>query len=127
MRADELSGGLGPLLPVGEKFGGQRLCVRRAHAAFIEPAPQRIQPEAAFALMAAEAAKGDVNAILTLGRFYEQGVGVSRNYTKAMEWYDKAAKAGQPEGYYNLGVCYEIGMGVTADAAKAVRKSCSFP
>ena len=77
--------------------------------------------------MAAEAAKGNVNAMLTLGRFYEQGVGVSRNYTKAMEWYDKAAKAGQPEGYYNLGVCYEIGMGVTADAAKAVRKSCSFP
>ena len=84
-------------------------------------AQQRIQPEAAFALMAAEAEKGSGNAMLALGRFYEQGVGVARNYTKAMEWYEKAAKAGQPEGYYNLGVCYEIGMGATADAAKAVQ------
>ena len=96
----------------------------------VQPAPvvqaapvqqQRIQPEAAFALMAAEAEKGNANAMLTLGRFYEQGVGVARNYTKAMEWYEKAAKAGQAEGYYNLGVCYEIGMGVTADAGKAIQ------
>ncbi len=85
------------------------------------PAQQRIQPEAAFALMAAEAEKGSGNAMLTLGRFYEQGVGVSRNYTKALEWYEKAAKAGQPEGYYNLGVCCEIGMGTAADAAKALQ------
>jgi TPR repeat protein len=85
------------------------------------PAQQRIQPEAAFALMAAEAEKGSGSAMLALGRFYEQGVGVARNYTKAMQWYEKAAKAGQPEGWYNLGVCFEIGMGAAADAAKAVQ------
>jgi len=90
----------------------------------MEPAhnmPQRVQPEMAFALMVVEAEKGNAGAMLTLGNFYEQGVGIGRNYTKAMEWYEKAAKAGQAEGYYNLGVCYDIGMGVVGNAANALQ------
>lgn len=83
--------------------------------------PQRIQPEAAFALMAGEAEKGNGNAMLTLGRFYEQGVGIARNYTKAKEWYGKAAQAGHPEGHYNVGVCFEVGMGTAGDMVKAVQ------
>ena len=82
---------------------------------------QQIQPEAAFALVTAEAEKGNAQAMLTLGRFYEQGVGVARNYSSSLEWYEKAAKAGQPEGYYNLGVCYEVGMGTASDMGKAVQ------
>ena len=74
-----------------------------------------------FALVAAEAEKGKVQAMLQLGGFYEQGVGVGRNYSKAFEWYQKAASAGRPEGYYNLGVCYEIGMGAAGDMAKSVQ------
>jgi TPR repeat protein len=84
-----------------------------------EQAPQRVQPETAFALTAAEAEKGNSEAMLNLGHFYEQGLGTARNYTKAMEWYEKAGKAGQSVGYYNLAVCYDVGMGVTADAGKA--------
>ena len=90
-------------------------------AAPAQGAPQRVQPEMAFALVAAEAEKGNAEAMLTLGRFYEQGVGIARNYTKALEWYEKAAKAGLPAGYYNAGVCCEIGMGVAADAANALQ------
>ena len=88
------------------------------------PAPntqQRVQPEMAFALMAAESEKGNADAMLTLGRFYEQGVGIGRNYSKALEWYEKAANAGKPEGFYNMGVCCEIGMGAAADAGKALQ------
>ena len=90
-------------------------------AASAQNTPQRIQPAAAFALLSAEAEKGNAGAMLDLGRFYEQGVGTARNYTKALEWYEKAAKAGQAAGFYNVGVCYEIGMGATADTAKAVQ------
>ena len=90
-------------------------------AAPVHTMQQRVQPEVAFALMAAEAEKGSAAAMLTLGQFYEQGVGIRRNYSKALEWYEKAARAGQAEGYYNLGVCYEIGMGASADAAKALQ------
>ena len=86
----------------------------------VQGAPQRVQPEMAFALLAAEAEKGQAEAMLNLGRFYEQGVGIARNYTKALEWYEKAAKAGQAAGYFNMGVCFEIGMGTAADAAKAL-------
>ena len=86
-----------------------------------QAAPQRVQPEVAFALMAAEAEKGNAEAMLTLGGFYEQGVGIGRNYGKALEWYEKAAKAGQAAGYYNMGVCHEIGMGVGVDPAKALQ------
>lgn len=87
-----------------------------------QPVPQQqIRPEAAFALMAGEAEKGNGNAMLTLGRFYEQGVGTARNYTKALEWYGKAAAAGQAEGHYNVGVCYEVGMGAVSDMGKAVQ------
>ena len=85
------------------------------------PAQQQIRPETAFALMAGEAEKGNTNAMLTLGRFYEQGVGTAKNYSKAMEWYEKAARAGQAEGYYNVGVCHEIGMGTASDMSKAVQ------
>ena len=84
------------------------------------PVQQQLQPEAAFALMAGEAEKGNTNAMLTLGRFYEQGVGTARNYSKALEWYGKAAKAGQAEGHFNVGVCYEIGMGTASDMGKAI-------
>ena len=90
-------------------------------AAPAQGVPQRVQPAVAFALMAAEAEKGNASAMLNLGRFYEQGVGVGRHYTKALEWYEKAAKAGQAEGYYNVGVCYDIGMGVAADSGKALQ------
>ncbi|GHU05178.1 hypothetical protein FACS1894205_4700 [Alphaproteobacteria bacterium] len=71
--------------------------------------------------MAAESEKGNAGAMLALGRFYQQGTGIAINYTKALEWYEKAAKAGQAEGYHNVGVCYEIGMGVTANAEKALQ------
>ena len=88
------------------------------------PAPaqqqQSMPPEAAFALLAGEAEKGNSGAMLSLGSFYERGVGVARNYSKAFEWYEKAAKSGKAEGWFNMGVCHEIGMGVSSNIAKAV-------
>jgi TPR repeat protein len=81
--------------------------------------PQRVDPEQAFILMAGEAERGNGNAMLTLGSMYERGLGTSKNYTKALEWYSRAGGVGMAEGYYNAGVCYEIGMGATGDLVKA--------
>lgn len=86
----------------------------------VQPATQQISADMAFAMMAGNAEKGNPNAMLTLGAFYEQGIGTPRNFTKALEWYKKAAEAGLAEGHYNLGVCYEIGMGNVGDIQKAV-------
>ena len=70
-----------------------------------------ISPVEAFNLILAEAEKGDLDAMLTAGTFYEQGVGIPRHFGKALEWYKKAAEAGSAPAMYNVGVCYEIGMG----------------
>ncbi len=73
---------------------------------------------------------------------YDHGIGVAKDHTKAVEWYQKAAAANQDSGLYNLGigpllwpartsvskpqsvvmagVCYLAGRGVTKNAEKAV-------
>jgi TPR repeat protein len=82
---------------------------------------QQISPEALFALMLMNAEKGQSQAMLNLGRLYEEGVGVPRNFTKALEWYQKAADAGEKDAYLRLGLCYEIGMGAAADMGRAIK------
>ena len=79
----------------------------------------QLTPAEAFILFSNEAEKGNAAAMLTLGNWYERGVGTPRNFIKAFEWYQKAALAGLPEGYYNVGVAYEEGMGNAGDPKKA--------
>jgi TPR repeat protein len=81
---------------------------------------REITPEALFASMLINAEKGQPQAMLTVGALYEQGIGVPRNFTRALEWYEKAAFAGDKEGYFRMGNCHEIGMGTVADMAKAI-------
>ena len=40
------------------------------------------------------AEQGDTNAQYELGYMYHNGIGVSKDHTKAAEWYSKAAKGG---------------------------------
>ena len=58
----------------------------------------------------------------TLGRLYEDGGGeLTKDEAKAVEWYKKAAEAGNAYAMYDLGNCYEYGKGgLTKDEAKAV-------
>lgn len=35
------------------------------------------------------------------------------NYSEAVKWYRKAAEQGNNKAQYNLGYCYECGLGVT--------------
>ncbi|MDL2207258.1 sel1 repeat family protein [Desulfovibrio sp. OttesenSCG-928-M16] len=86
----------------------------------VAPQQQAIRPEALFAAMLVNAEKGQPQAMLTVGTLYEQGIGVPRNFTKALEWYTKAANAGDRDAWMSLGVCYEIGIGTTADPDKAL-------
>lgn len=80
---------------------------------------QPMTPEEAFAYTETRANGGDVKAMLTMGGFYEQGIGTYRDYTKALEWYRKAADGGAPEGIYNVAVFQEVGMGAASDIQKA--------
>ncbi|MBR5886538.1 MAG: sel1 repeat family protein, partial [Alistipes sp.] len=54
------------------------------------------------------------------------GLGVTKNFTEAFNWYYKAAEGGHKVGQFNLGILYEFGNGVTQnynEAAKWYRKS----
>ena len=55
-------------------------------------------------------------AALFLGDVYENGKhGVTRNYTKALEYYRVAAYHNIPEAYAKIGECYLCGRGVRQD------------
>lgn len=82
--------------------------------------PQPVNAETLFAILLADAENGQPEAMLTVGTLYEQGIGVPRNLTKALEWYSKAANAGERTAWMRLGVCYEIGIGTATNMNKAL-------
>ena len=47
------------------------------------------------------------------------GYGVPRNFAKALQWYQLAAKAGDREAQYSLGLMYLDGRGVARDEKTA--------
>ena len=53
-----------------------------------------------------------------LGFLYQQGYGVTQDYAKAREWYEKAAKKGSALAMTALGVLYRDGKGVSPDFVK---------
>lgn len=64
---------------------------------------------------------GNINAQLTLGKIYFDGlVGEKQDYKKAYKYFGKAAIQGNPEAMYNVAICYDGGFGVQADIAQAL-------
>lgn len=55
-----------------------------------------------------------------LGYYYEEGVGVRQDYTKAFYWFKKAADQGYASGQFNVAVAYTDGLGVRQDYTKAI-------
>jgi TPR repeat protein len=49
---------------------------------------------------------------------YQKGQGVTQDYAKAREWYQKAADAGDPIAMDNLGVLYRDGPGGAQDSKR---------
>ena len=47
--------------------------------------------------------------------------GAPEDLVEAVEWYRKAAAKGQTNAQFNLGVCYEYGIGVLKDPVEAVK------
>ncbi|WP_367111273.1 tetratricopeptide repeat protein [uncultured Psychrobacter sp.] len=68
-------------------------------------------------LLAAD--NGSFNAQNNIGTMYYFGRGVTQSYTKAFEWYKKAAEQDVGLAQFNLGDLYEQGQGVPQDYEKA--------
>jgi len=58
------------------------------------------------------AQQGDAKAQVFVAYLYETGQGVTRNYSKAAEWYSRAARQGNPVAQTQLGNMYRLGRGV---------------
>lgn len=56
-----------------------------------------------------------------LGRLYQRGKGVDRDYAQALVWYRKAASQDEPSAEGHLGVMYLEGLGVPKSNDEAVR------
>ena len=55
------------------------------------------------------------------GWMYDNGYGVSKDYSEAVEWYRKAAEQGNARGQTRLGLMYIYGYGVLKDYAEAIK------
>jgi TPR repeat protein len=73
----------------------------------------------AFALFRAGAEHGDLTSMANVGVAFEAGRGVTQDYAKAREWFEKAAAQDSAHAMFSLGSLYENGKGVSEDYAKA--------
>jgi len=67
------------------------------------------------------AEEGNCRAMVLVGDCYEEGVGVPRDYGKAMRWYRKAADAGNASAMRDIGGLYLGGLGVSQDYTEAMK------
>ena len=58
---------------------------------------------------------------MLLGECYENGYGVERDITKAVELYTSAHERGNAAATCSLGLCYELGRGVEEDKGRAAQ------
>ena len=73
-----------------------------------------------FYMIAAKA--GSDEAQFWVGKFYAEGWGgVAKDYSKAVEWYEKSATQDNSDAICAMGWCYQLGNGVEQDYAKAVQ------
>lgn len=68
----------------------------------------------------AEGKKGNASAYTDLGEVYQYGdYGQSQDFKKAIDYYNKAIKAGDPRAYARLGIMYQRSEGVAQSHKKA--------
>lgn len=56
-----------------------------------------------------------------MGELYFNGKWSSKNYEKAVKWFQKAAEQGNAAAQHNLGICYDTGRGVGQNYSEAVK------
>lgn len=76
----------------------------------------------ALASWSSAAQAGDAGAQNGLGWLYSRGLGVSRDYAAAVEWYRRAANQGHGGAQLNLGNHLYYGLGVPRNAMEAARQ-----
>lgn len=83
----------------------------------VQPADERRPLRVASLVVQEPADQGYSPAQFSIGWMHEFGKGVSKEYEKAIDWYEQ----GDVEAQYNLGMKYALGQGVPQDNAKAFK------
>lgn len=63
---------------------------------------------------------GDMEAQYYVGEIYQRGLDVAPKYSRAAEWFRKAAEQGYAKAQMNLAYLYEKGLGVKKDPQQAL-------
>jgi TPR repeat protein len=82
----------------------------------------KADPKAGLKWLEKAASQGHSKAMLVIGSLYEDGdkeTGLTQDFNKAAEWYQKAAAKDLPEAQYQLALLYIQGKGVKAAPEKA--------
>ncbi|MEO5332447.1 MAG: sel1 repeat family protein [Magnetococcus sp. YQC-5] len=80
-----------------------------------------LSPDAGLEANRQAALQGDALAQLNLGAMYYYGLGVPKNYSKALFWYRKAAHHGEALAQFKLGVMLAEGLGIARNQAASVQ------
>ena len=64
---------------------------------------------------------GDADALFNLGRKYQYGEGIAKDYTEAVRLYRLAAAQGHAGAQFSLGYMFDYGNGIAEDHVEAVR------
>ena len=67
------------------------------------------------------AEQGDADAMYTIGRSYEDGNCVPKNFVEAMKWIRKSANLGNGNAQFWMGACYFDGKGVLKIYPEAIK------
>ena len=65
--------------------------------------------------------RGHADALFSVARMYNSGMGVEQDYFEALTWFRQAAELGHGEAQAQLGVMYFVGMKVSRDYIKALK------
>ena len=82
--------------------------------------------EEAYCLFMKAAEKGYSKAQNSLGDCYKYGIGIEKDFAKAVDWYTKAARQGNATAQFNLGICFKNGEGVDSDHTKAMASDALY-
>lgn len=80
--------------------------------------------ESAMTRLKPFAEDGNAKAQSYVGKMYESGGGVGRNYTEAIRWFLMAAEQSDPYSQSHLGYLYEEGLGAARDEKVAAQWYC---
>src|SRR5260370_41239633 len=75
----------------------------------------------AFEILEPLARAGDAPAQRLVGRMYQEGTGVERNPSTALDWLKKAAEQGEAEAQLAVGQIYRFGWSVEKNPSEGLK------